>query len=247
MKRTNAIAHLALGMLLLHAIWLGLYLAIATPVLPAPWAVYRHLAGQWDGDLWIHLVASAWRIIQGIGYSLIIAFTLALLMYRYRTIRQVLEPLIYFTYPIPKLALLPVVMILMGLGEATKVTMIVLIILFQMVVGIRDGFKGIPRESQALMRSLGASWGQQLRHLLLPAITPSLLGALRIAIGTAVSVLFVTETYGTTTGMGYYIIDAWMRVDYLEMYGAIALLSLIGFLLFVLTDLVEHILCRWMR
>ena len=89
-----------------------------------------------------------------------------------------------------------------------------------------------------------STWGL-LRHLLLPAALPAALSALRIAIGTAISVLFVTETYGTTEGLGYYISDAWMRIDYLDMYAGIALLSLMGVGLFILIDLLEAILCPW--
>lgn len=72
-----------------------------------------------------------------------------------------------------------------------------------------------------------------------------MLSALRIALGTAISVLFVTETYGTTRGLGYYITDAWMRLDYLGMYAGIALLSISGVLLFILIDWLEQLLCPW--
>ena len=123
--------------------------------------------------------------------------------------------------------------------------MIVLIILFQLAVSMRDALLAIPEEHFAVTRSLGASTWGLLRHLLLPAALPAALSALRIAIGTAISVLFVTETYGTTEGLGYYISDAWMRIDYLDMYAGIALLSLMGVGLFILIDLLKAILCPW--
>lgn len=158
-----------------------------------------------------------------------------------------LEALIYLSYPIPKLALLPIVMLMAGLGEATKVIMIVLIILFQLVIGLRDSLRSISRDSIALMHSLGASPWQSIKHLYFPAILPDIYGALRIALGTALSVLFVTETYGTSQGMGYYIVDAWMRVNYLDMYAGIVLLGLVGFLFFALIDLLEYLSCPWYR
>ena len=135
-------------------------------------------------------------------------------------------------------------MLLGGLGEATKVVMIVLIILFQLAVSMRDALLAILEEHFAVTRSLGASTWGFLRHLLLPAALPAALSALRIAIGTAISVLFVTETYGTTEGLGYYISDAWMRIDYLDMYAGIALLSLMGVGLSFYC-LLEAILCPW--
>ena len=105
----------------------------------------------------------------------------------------------------------------------------------------------IPAEHFMLTRSLGANTIGLLRQVLLPAILPASLSALRVAIGTAISVLFVTETYGTTLGLGYYITDAWMRIDYLDMYAGIALLSLVGVALFILVDLAEVVLCPWLH
>ena len=64
---------------------------------------------------------------------------------------------------------------------------------------------------------------------------------------TAVSVLFFTETFGTQYGMGYYIMDAWLRVNYLDMYAGIVVLSLMGLLLFGLIDMAEYVTCRWRR
>ena len=138
-------------------------------------------------------------------------------------------------------------MLLGGLGESTKIIMILLIVLFQLIVSLRDALAAIPKDNYTVMHSLGASPTAMLRHLLLPALVPALLSALRIAIGTAVSVLFVTETYGTSRGMGYYIVNAWMRVDYLDMYAGIAFLGATGFLLFVLTDCAEYLLAPWRR
>ena len=134
-------------------------------------------------------------------------------------------------------------MLIGGLGEGTKVVMIVLIILFQLAVSMRDALLIVPREHFMLAQSLGASTAGILRHVLIPAVLPAFLSALRVAIGTAISVLFVTETYGTTLGLGYYITDAWMRISYLDMYAGVVLLSLIGVLLFILIDLAEVSLC----
>ncbi|MGE5396821.1 MAG: ABC transporter permease, partial [Chitinophagales bacterium] len=67
----------------------------------------------------------------------------------------------------------------------------------------------------------------------------------RLALGTAVSILFFTETFGTEFGMGYFIMDAWMRVNYLEMYAGIIVLSFMGFCLFTAIDFSENRLTSW--
>lgn len=235
------------GLCLLHLVWIVLSVFLDSPVLPLPWEVYRHIPKLGESGLSHHLGVSILRVLMGIIVSLLLALPLALLLFSSRRVGRMLEAFIYLSYPIPKLALLPIVMLLAGLGEITKVIMIVLIILFQLVIGLRDSLKAIPREAFALFHSLGANTSQQIRHLYFPAILPDVFGALRIALGTAISVLFVTETYGTSYGMGYYIVDAWMRVNYLDMYAGIILLSSMGFLFFVLLDLGEYLVCRWRR
>ncbi|KAA6332004.1 NitT/TauT family transport system permease protein [termite gut metagenome] len=136
-------------------------------------------------------------------------------------------------------------MLLAGLGDVAKISMIVLIILFQIIINVRDSLKNIPRESFLIVTSLGAGQWDMFRHIILPAILPDLLSTLRVAVGTAISVLFVTETYGTDHGMGYFIVDAWMRINYTDMYAGIVILSMTGFSLFLFMDLLEAWLCKW--
>lgn len=63
--------------------------------------------------------------------------------------------------------------------------------------------------------------------------------------GTAISILFFAEGYGTNYGIGYYIMDAWNRIDYISMYSGIVVISLLGFGMFTLIDMLEEKLCRW--
>ena len=158
-----------------------------------------------------------------------------------------LAPLVYLTYPVPKIALLPILMLLAGVGELAKILMIFLIIVFQVVIAVRDAIKAIPGEMYYPLYSLGASRWQSVREVIFHATWPKFLTAVRVAMATAVSVLFFTETFGTQYGMGYFIMDAWLRVNYLEMYAGIVVLSAIGLLLFGLLDALEYLTCRWQR
>ncbi|MDO5035482.1 MAG: ABC transporter permease subunit [Porphyromonas sp.] len=245
MKPTSILYRFLVGTLLINLIWYVAYLLIGGSALVNPLVVYKALPTLLQGTMSVHLFASLRRILIGIPIALLLGVLLAWLIYRYRHIGRVMNALIYLSYPIPKLALLPIVMLIAGLGDAGKVTMIVLILVFQVIVNVRDSLVNIPRESFHLATSLGASGGRVFRHILLPAALPDILSTLRVAIGTAISVLFVTETYGTDRGMGYFITDAWMRFGYVEMYGGIVILSMVGFLLFVLVDIAEERLCKW--
>jgi taurine transport system permease protein len=151
------------------------------------------------------------------------------------------------TYPIPKIALLPVVMLFFGLGETSKVLMIMLILLFQVIISVRDGVKAIPESTYDVLTSIGASSMQKFWNVTLPGALSVILSTIRISLGTAISVLFFTEIYGTEHGMGFFIMDAWLRLDYPEMYAGIMLFSLVGFVLFLLVDLLDYRFMKWRR
>lgn len=236
-----------LAALFLLLVWWGLSALLQLPIVPSPWRVFARLGRVFATDIAIHGVYSLWRIFAGLALAVGIGYPLGVLMGYFRRADQLLSPLVYLTYPIPKIALLPILMLLAGVGELSKILMIFLIIVFQVVVAVRDGIRAIPEETYYPLYSLGASFSQVFRYIILPASWPKSVTAIRVAMATAVSVLFFTETFGTQYGMGYYIMDAWLRVNYLEMYAGILVLSGMGLLLFGLIDLLEYVTCRWQR
>jgi NitT/TauT family transport system permease protein len=96
------------------------------------------------------------------------------------------------------------------------------------------------------MRLLGAKPHHLLADVVLPGVLPELFSALRIALGTAIAVLFFAESFASTSGLGWYITDAWSRVDYLSMNAAILALALVGLGLLATLDALMAITCRWL-
>ena len=193
----------------------------------------------------IHALFSLKRIIIGIMLTLAIGVPLGVAMGYFKRVDRLFSPLMYFSYPIPKIALLPIVMLILGLGESTKIVMILLITFFPVVVNIRDDVRNISSEVYYPMVSLGASNLQILKEIVLPGIIPTILTSIRIGIGTAISILFFTENFGTEYGMGYFIMDSWMRVNYVQMYSGIIVLSLLGLSFFIVIDIMENLICGW--
>jgi NitT/TauT family transport system permease protein len=226
-------------------LWWAVSWLVKLPIIPAPDAVIINIGEIFTTKLAIHIWYSLGRIVGGIAVSILIGVPLGFLMGSFERVNQVLSPLVYFTYPVPKLALLPIVMLLFGLGEVSKLIMIVLIIVFQIIITSRDAVKSIPPEIFRSLQSLGASKRQVFAEIILPAALSEVLTAVRLALGTAVSILFFTETFGTEYGMGYFVMDSWMRVNYLDMYAGIVVLSLMGFCLFTSIDAVESRLSSW--
>ncbi len=233
------------GFIMLNLLWYLLAVIVNMRVLPKPTEVYFNLDRLYGMELCMHILASLYRVAAGLGISLAVGIPLGMLMAYSKLWNRILNPLVYFTYPVPKTALLPIVMLLFGLGDTSKILLIVFIIVFQVIVSSRDAIINISPEIYNPIRSLGASKRQILMYITLPAVLPELLTNLRLGIGTALSILFFTEAYGTHYGLGYYIMDAWTRIDYPSMYAGIILISLLGFTLFILVDLLEEALCKW--
>ena len=233
------------GFVVINVLWFLIALLFNKKVLPTPFQVYWHLQTVFYQDMLLHIVASLYRVVSAIGISIGIGLVIGLLMAYSHRANRYLEPVVYFTYPIPKTVLLPMIMLLFGLGDESKVLLMILIIIFQVIVVVRDSILAISDETYNLIISLGASKLQIFKHITLPAILPDLLTNLRLSIGTALSILFFAEAYGTKYGLGYYILDSWTRMDYLDMYTGIVIISLIGFSLFLLIDFLEKKICRW--
>ncbi len=247
MKKTKFgyFLYIVIGLILFNIVWFLLAVFINIKALPNPTDVYSAYHEAFNNNILSHFTASLQRVTIGLGISAFIGLTLGLLMGYNKTINRFIGPLLYFSYPIPKLALLPIIMVLFGIGETSKILIIVLIIVFQLIISIRDAVLAIPKEDYAVLISLRANHLNMIKHITIPAILPAFLSSLRVSVGIAVSALFFTETFGTDKGLGFYITDSWMRIDYIQMYFGIILLSLAGFILFIIFDLIEKYACKW--
>ena len=232
------------GFLFFNALWWLAAKCMNTKALPNPLEIYRVLPKLLDQGIGRHLEASLVRLGSGLGVALILGSFIGILMGKVEHINRLLSPLVYFTYPIPKTALLPILMILGGLGDVSKITLIVLITIFPIMIAVRDSVLQVDESLEHVLISLGANNWQRIWHVILPAILPQLLTQLRLSVGTALSVLFFAENYGTNVGLGYYVQDYWSRMNYTYMYGGILTLSLLGCLLFAFIDLLERIICK---
>lgn len=226
--------------------WIG-HRILLKPLLPSPFDVLKRIPGLTEKAIWLHIQASSYRIFLGMLYALVAGFILGLLMGSLPKWKYFFDPLLYLTYPIPKMALLPIVMLLGGLGDGSKVAMIVLIVLPQVTISVRDSVRQIPSNYYDVYRLLQVSKLQQFRYITFPATLPGVISGARVSLGTAVSILFFTENYGTEYGMGYFIMDSWTRMDYEAMYAGILILSAFGLLLFLLLDVFSWWACKWQR
>lgn len=232
------------GLIILLALWQIFSLILSPQVFPGPVRTVIGLVREIGSGLFLHMGASLLRIFAALSISVLAGLISGLAAGRSSAADRILSPPAYLLYPLPKIAFLPVLMIFFGLGNLSKIAMVVLVIVLQVFIAVRDSVHRIPSEYFLSAASLGFDKPALYRHLILPAILPNLFSTLRISLGISFSVLFFAENYAAKWGIGYVIMEAWAQIDYVRMFAGILALGLCGFALFKLTDLLESKLCK---
>ncbi|MHB8829687.1 MAG: ABC transporter permease, partial [Syntrophales bacterium] len=147
----------------------------------------------------------------------------------------------------PNIVFLPLIMVLFGLGDFSKIFLITLVVFFQILVTTRDAARNVSQAMILSVISLGAKRRDLYRHVVWPAIIPDVFTALRIGSGTAIAVLFFAESIASSEGLGYYLMDAWSRYAYPEMFAGIIAMGFLGYSLYMGIDFLDSKICRWKR
>ncbi len=244
----NKVLNGLLGFALVLLLWQLGSMALQKPFLPTPGASFAaFFEFLFYGEMGRHFLISSGRILCSILLAVVLAVPLGLAMGRINWLGRILNPIVYILYPLPKVVFLPIIVVLMGLGNWPKIFLITLVVFFQIVVVTRDAASSIPQASVQSMRSLNATPWQMFRHLILPSCLPQILTSLRITLGTAIAILFFAETFASFDGLGYFILDGMETREYPAMYAGIIGLALLGLCLYWLVDVLENRWCRWQK
>ncbi len=241
-KRDIALA--ALGILVF---WQILAMIVDRSILPSPVEVLPVFFEELIyGEMLGHAIISFWRALAGMLLAVALAAPAGLILGQSKRLNRFFSPVIYLLYPIPKVVLVPIVLLFFGVGDFPKIIIIFMILFFQILVLVRDQAVALPSELIQSVRSLGAGRRALFRFVYLPASLPAILTALRQSVGTAVAVLYITETFATRRGLGYYIfLNASTLLNYPAMYAGVLAMSLLGLGLYFSVDWLEHRLCKW--
>lgn len=224
--------------------WFALSLVVGARVVPPPHLVLVRFVQLFPGLL-VHAAASLLRVIGAFVAAGALALPLGLLMGRSKRADGVFAPAAYLLYPVPKIALLPILLLVLGTGDVTRIILVALVLFFQMLLAVRDGARAVDQHYLLSIDSLGGGRWDRVRYVIWPSVLPRLLTAMRIGSATAIAVLFFAETFFTSVGLGYFIMDAWMKLSYLDMYAGILAMSLLGLVLFVAIDRLDRVVTRW--
>ena len=240
-SRKVFLAALGIGLVWQLAAWI-----VDANILPGPGVVVATFFQEIQSDLGAHFLASLWRVVASMVISVALAAPAGLILGQSQKLNEFLSPVIYLLYPIPKVVFVPVVLLFLGISDVSKITIIFLILFFQILVLVRDQAAAIRPELIYSVRSLGAGRRGLFRFVYLPASVPAILTALRQSIGTAVAVLYIVELTATQLGLGYYIyFNGSTMFDYPKMYAGVLAMSLLGLGMYYIVDVLNRWLSPW--
>jgi NitT/TauT family transport system permease protein len=198
-----------------------------------------------SGVLLQHVAMSLTRISAGFALGSAAGLILGLLMGISRLIRAAIKPLVGVIYPIPKIAILPLVMLIFGLGERSKYVIVAIGVFFLVLLNTMAGVMTIDRIYLDVGKNFGARRFEVLRTIALPGALPLIMTGLRLGWGTALLLIVAAEFLTAKAGIGYLIWNSWQTFAVEEMYVGLLTISGLGLLSFVLLDWIERRLIPW--
>lgn len=214
--------------------------------LPGPWLVLGNVLDMAArGSLWIHLAATLERVALGFATGAALGVVLGLTAGQFRPIRNVVEPLVELLRPIPPLAMLPMFIVWVGIGETSKIGFITYATFFPIFLTTVNGVRQIDPLLLRAARSLGARGVGLFTRVILPAALPDILIGLRLGVALAFFVIVISEFIGAEHGLGYLINDGRNFFLVPQMLGAAVVLGLLGYASNGLVRLLERRLTRW--
>ncbi|WP_240930445.1 ABC transporter permease [Isoptericola sp. BMS4] len=221
-------------------------LALAGFQFPTPPEVVATGAELWrDGTLQQDVLASLGRVLTGFLLGSAVAVPVGFLMGWYTVARGLFEPWIQFFRTIPPLALLPLVLVLLGIGELPKVFVIFLAAFLACVISTYQGVVGVDRTLINAARVLGAKDGRIFVRVVIPASTPFILVGMRVGLGSAWATLVAAELLAAQAGLGYRMQQAQLYYDLATIFVGIIAIGILGLVMDRLLLLAETRLTGW--
>jgi len=241
----------ASGAALLLAWWLATQAGLVSKLfLPTPAEVHRLAVdifhdGYANASLWEHVSASLVRILSAAAISIVLGIPVGIFMGLNRWVKGIFDTPVEFYWPLPPLAYLPLMIIWLGIGEASKIVLLALAMFAPVVLSAQAGVRSLPIERVNVALSLGANRWQLFTEIVLPSALPEILTGIRIALGVGWSTLVAAELIASTKGIGYMIMSASHFLATDAVFVGIAIIALCAFAFTYFMRILEKWLVPW--
>jgi taurine transport system permease protein len=249
--RTWAIGSAAV-LTVLFSWWLVAKLELVKPLfLPTPGSVWdAFVTANTDGYrgflLWEHVAISLQRVTIAFFLALLIAIPLGMLVAASRTLETIVDPFVNFYRPLPPLAYYTLLVIWFGIGEKSKVLLLLLAAFPPLFIATVQGVRGVRRERIDAARSLGASRLKTLRYVVFPAILPDIFTGMRVAVGFTYTTVVAAEMVAAKTGIGWLVLDASRFLQTSYVFMGIIVMGVTGVLLDALVKAAQRRAVPWL-
>jgi ABC-type nitrate/sulfonate/bicarbonate transport system permease component len=231
--------------LLVWGIWSAragsLYFPPLTDIVEAFWTTL--LLDRFVSDVLPSLGRLACGYVIGVGLGVVAGFLLGLS----EPLTRITGPVVHFMRALPAPAILPFALLVFGLGDGMKISLIAFGCFFPVLLTTIDGVRGIEPDYLAATRVYGIGWGDRLRHVMLPAALPQIVGGMRTSLSLGFILIVISEMVASTSGIGYFVLQAQRTYELPNMWAGMILLGLLGYIVNVAFVLVERRVLRWHR
>lgn len=254
--RSNADKWLAAGSFVaIIGIWEILARLIALPFFVPPSKIVVAAQKLWLSGppirLWttplvtIDILPSLGRLFLGWALGLAAALILGIVLGSVRLLNQLLSPVLEFGRALPPVALVPIFIIFFGIGDQMKVLLIAFTTFWPLLLNTIAGVQSIAVEHLETARAFSIGRIERFRRILIPAVMPYVFAGLRITTSAALIIMVISEMMGSSTGIGFRLLDAQLSFRFGALWAGLILLGIIGLLLNVMVERLEHRALRW--
>ena len=198
-----------------------------------------------SGALEKAMVQTLWPFAVGMALTVVVGILLGIVMAQWRTLEYVLDPFINALYAIPRIALVPLIILWAGLEFAGKVTILVSVAIFPITVNTYAGIRDVRGSMLEIGRAYGATEWQIFWKIVLPAAVPFIMAGVRLAVGLAIIGIIVAEFFTAISGLGGMIVEYANVFATAKLFVPIIVIALIGVILTELVMWLERRMSRW--
>lgn len=219
-------------------------LKVPAYLVPAPSAIWREVVTL-PGMVFEHTLATTYTVLLGFLVSVLISLPLAVLLTSSPLVSNAIYPLLVLTQSIPKVALAPILVVILGSNELPRIVVTVLVAFFPLVLSIVAGLLAVPPELIELGRACKATRLKELLRIRLPYAIPFVFSGLKAAVALSVVGAVVAEFVNADRGLGYLIVTSTAFFKVPLAWAALVLLSLMGIVLFQAVVIIERVFFPW--
>jgi NitT/TauT family transport system permease protein len=206
---------------------------------------YRYWEMMASGELLQHTAATLYRVFAGFFVGSIPGIAVGLLMAMFRPVRIFVDPLIAALFPIPKIALMPLLLLVFGFGDASKIAVVAIAVFFPVIINTYSGASNIEKIYWDVARNYGASQWVMFRRIVFFGALPMIFAGLRIALAVSFIVLVASEFVATKVGIGYLIWNSWELLQVDVMFVGIVTVGVLGLIATVILQEIERKVIPW--